>query len=56
MASPGWQRLNWRGLLDGCRDHEAKGSSMIYKPRESSPFAGLKLIDANSHITEPENL
>ena len=29
---------------------------MSYKPRESGPFAGLKLIDADSHITEPTDL
>lgn len=29
---------------------------MTYKPRESGPFAGLKLIDADSHITEAEDL
>jgi predicted TIM-barrel fold metal-dependent hydrolase len=29
---------------------------MTYKPRESGPFAGLKLIDADSHITEVEDL
>lgn len=29
---------------------------MTYKPRESGPFAGLRLIDADSHLTEPEDL
>jgi uncharacterized protein len=29
---------------------------MTYKPRESGPFAGLKLIDADSHLTEAEDL
>jgi predicted TIM-barrel fold metal-dependent hydrolase len=29
---------------------------MSYKPRESGPFAGLKLIDADSHLTEPVDL
>src|ERR1700733_11951297 len=29
---------------------------MSYKPRETGPFAGLKLIDADSHITEPTDL
>jgi uncharacterized protein len=29
---------------------------MTYKPRESGPFAGLKLIDADSHLTEPEDM
>ena len=29
---------------------------MTYKPRESGPFAGLKLIDADSHVTESEDL
>jgi predicted TIM-barrel fold metal-dependent hydrolase len=29
---------------------------MSYEPRETGPFAGLKLIDADSHITEPVDL
>jgi uncharacterized protein len=29
---------------------------MSYTPRKSGPFAGLKLIDADSHITEPVDL
>jgi len=29
---------------------------MSYTPRKSGPFAGLKLIDADSHITEPTDL
>lgn len=29
---------------------------MTFTPRESGPFAGLKLIDADSHITEAEDL
>jgi predicted TIM-barrel fold metal-dependent hydrolase len=29
---------------------------MTYQPRESGPFAGLKLIDADSHLTEPVDL
>jgi uncharacterized protein len=29
---------------------------MSYKPRETGPFAGLKLIDADSHYTEPVDL
>jgi uncharacterized protein len=28
----------------------------MYVPRQSGPFAGLKLIDADSHLTEPANL
>jgi predicted TIM-barrel fold metal-dependent hydrolase len=30
--------------------------TMTYKPRESGPFAGLKLIDADTHLTEAEDL
>ncbi|WP_236787773.1 amidohydrolase family protein [Amycolatopsis sp. GM8] len=29
---------------------------MTYKPRQSGPFAGLKLIDADTHVTEAEDL
>jgi uncharacterized protein len=29
---------------------------MTFTPRTSGPFAGLKLIDADSHLTEPEDM